>query len=415
MTNLYSYYFQVTFIAAIVINHMTEVYLARRQQAVLRNNLAEVPAEFKNHLTLEEHQKAMRYAGAKLNFAQLHLIWEAAVLFYWFPFRGIEKLMFALPDWGLHREVLLLVLFMLAGSLINLPWSLYSTFVLEEKFGFNRTTWKIYLIDRMKGAVLGAVIGLPLLYALIYLFQKSGSLWWMWSFIFLTGFQFILVWLYPTYIAPLFNKFRPLEENGIREDIEGLVTKAGFQASGVFVMDASKRSSHGNAYFTGFGKSKRVVFFDTLLTELERGEVLAILAHELGHLKLKHIPKSLALSLVLSFAGFWIMGQLAPQEWFYRGHFIRHVSPGVLLLIFTQAIPLYTFWFSPFGSWLSRKREFEADAYAAKETKASNLISGLLRLYKQNASPVVTDTLYSNFYHSHPPALERIKKLQSLE
>jgi STE24 endopeptidase len=193
------------------------------------------------------------------------------------------------------------------------------------------------------------------------------------------------------------------------------VTNAGFNAKEVFVMDASRRSAHGNAYFTGFGKNKRVVFFDTLLKQLDNPEILAILAHELGHMKLKHIPKSMVTSVLLSFAGFWLMGKVANQEWFFHGHFIRHTSPGILLLLFTQALPLYTFWFSPIGTWISRKREFEADAYAAKESRPENLIQGLLKLYQQNASPVVTDKIYSGFYHSHPPALERIRRLESLK
>ena len=415
MTYLYSYYFQVTFIALIIVNHFTEIYLARRQQATLRRHESEVPSEFTAHLTLGDHQKAIKYANARLNLSQFHLIWDAGLMFFWFPFRGAEKLYLALPFEGMTKEVTFLIAFTAIQSVFNLPWSVYSTFILEEKFGFNRSTPKVFIMDRLKGILLGFAIGVPLLYVLFWLFSKSGSAWWLWSFIFFTAFQFILIWLYPTFIAPLFNKFSPLEESEIKTGIEKLVVNAGFEAQGVFVMDASRRSSHGNAYFTGFGKNKRVVFFDTLLKDLQNSEVLAILAHELGHLKLKHIPKSLALSLVLSFAGFWLMGTLAQENWFYKGSFVRIVSPGVLFLIFTQVLPLYTFWTTPIRSWMSRKKEFEADAYAAKETNGKDLISGLLRLYKQNASPVVTDSLYSSFYNSHPPALERIKRLESLE
>ncbi len=415
MTNLYSYYLQISFIVLTVINHLTEIYLAKRQQATYLKHQTEVPPEFASTINLADHQKAIRYAIAKLNFSQFHFVWDAILLFYWFPFRGLEKLYLALPDWGLHREVLLIGCFIVIQSFLNLPWSIYSTFILEEKFGFNRTTPKIFITDRVKGLVLGGAIGLPLLYALIYLFQKTGPTWWLWSFFFFTAFQFILIWLYPTYIAPLFNKFHALEEGDIKHDIENLVVKAGFSASGIFVMDASTRSSHGNAYFTGFGKNKRVVFFDTLLKDLSKKEILAILAHELGHLKLKHIPKSLVFSLILSFAGFFLMGMVAETSWFYRGHFVRVSSPALLFMIFTQALPLYTFWFSPIGSWISRKKEFEADAYAAQETNSLDLISGLLQLYKQNAAPVVTDSIYSGFYHSHPPALQRIQRLELLE
>ena len=231
----------------------------------------------------------------------------------------------------------------------------------------------------------------------------------------MTLFQFFLLWIFPTVIAPLFNKFQPLEGEELKQGIETLVGRAGFKAKEVFIMDASKRSSHGNAYFTGLGKNKRVVFFDTLLKQLENSEILAILAHELGHMKLKHIPKSMLFSLVVSFASFWLMGTLANKDWFYNGHFVRATTPGVLILLFTQALPLYSFWFSPISSWISRRREFEADAYAAKETAPGDLIRGLLKLYQHNASPVVTDKIYSGFYHSHPPALERIKKLESFK
>jgi STE24 endopeptidase len=263
--------------------------------------------------------------------------------------------------------------------------------------------------------VLGAAIGLPLIYGLIFLYQSVGEAWWVVSFLVLTLFQFFLLWIYPSVIAPLFNKFKPLESEDLKKGISDLVLAAGFEAQGVFVMDASKRSSHGNAYFTGFGKNKRVVFFDTLLKQLTHKEILAILAHELGHLKLKHIPKSLISSLILSFLGFALMGYWAKSEWFYQGHFIRYASPAILFLLFTQAIPLYTFWSTPLTSWISRKREFEADAYAAEQTNAEDLVTGLLKLYQHNASPVVTDKVYSQFYHSHPPALERIQRLRSLK
>lgn len=413
MENLYTYYTQVLFLSLIVINHLTEIYLARRQVTTLSKNQNSVPSEFQSFLILGDHQRAINYAKSRLNLSQVRLIFDAVLMFYWFPFRGAEKLYMVTAGEGIHREVLFLVLFTVIQGLLSLPFSVYSTFVLEERYGFNRSTAKLFIIDRLKGIVLGALLGVPLLYGVLALYLKAGKWWWLVSFVFVTLFQLILVWLYPTVIAPLFNKFKPLTEEELKHGIEKLVTNAGFEAKEVFVMDASKRSSHGNAYFTGFGKSKRVVFFDTLLEGLSIKEVLAILAHELGHMKLKHIPKSLVTSLVLSFAGFWLMGQLATQNWFYAGHFVRVMSPGVLLFLFTQALSIYTFWFGPVFSWISRKREFEADHYAAQETDPADLISGLLKLYKENASPVVTDKIYSGFYHSHPPALERIKKLES--
>jgi STE24 endopeptidase len=414
MDNLFSYYTQVLFIALIVVNHLFEIYLSRRQVATLRNNRCEVPLEFKAFLSIEDHQKAIDYGSARLRFGQVKLIWGAVLLFYWFPFRGAEKLYLSIPFVNVHREVGFLIIFLFIQLLLNLPWSMYSTFVLEERFGFNRTTMKIFFVDRFKGLLLSTLIGIPLLYILFFVFDSSGSIWWLVSFIVVTAFQLFLVWIYPTLIAPLFNKFHPLETVELKERIQELVSRAGFKAREIFVMDASKRSSHGNAYFTGLGKNKRVVFFDTLLKDLELREILSILAHELGHMKLKHIPKSLITSLIISFAGFWLMGRLSNEQWFYSGHYVRAFSPGILFFIFIQALPVYTFWFSPIGSWISRKREFEADGYAAQETQAEDLVSGLLKLYQRNASPVVTDSLYSGFYHSHPPALERIKKLRSL-
>ena len=415
MESLKIYYLQIIFLTLIIINHLFEIYLTRRQLTTFQKELAEVPQEFGNYLSLADHQKAITYSSAKLRLGTLHLIFDAALLLYWFPFRGLENLYLSIPFMDIHKEVFFLAAFSGIGFLLNLPWSVYTTFVLEEGFGFNRSTPKLFILDRLKGFTLGAIIGIPLLYALIGIYLSLGTWWWIAAFLLLTLVQFLLVWIYPTWIAPLFNKFKPLEGEELKTGIEKLVNSAGFAAQGVFVMDASRRSSHGNAYFTGFGKNKRVVFFDTLLSGLTTNEVLAILAHELGHLKLKHIPKSLVLSLVLSFLGFGLMGLLSNETWFYSGHFLRIVSPGALFLLFSQALPLYTFWFSPLLSILSRKREFEADAYAAKETKGSDLVHGLLKLYQQNSSPVVTDKVYSFFYHSHPPALERIKKLQSLE
>lgn len=415
MNSLFTYYTQVIFLCFVIFNHLFEIYLSRRQVTTLHQHRGSVPEEFKNFLSLEDHQKAVNYATAKLKFGQKQLVWDVIVLFAWFPMKGAEKLYLAMPSTGMHKEVLFLFCLFAVQGLISLPWALYSTFVLEERFGFNKTTPKLFFIDRLKGIVLGALIGVPLLYGILFIFNSTGKWWWLVSFIFMTAFQFTLVWLYPTVIAPLFNKFKPLEGEELKNGIENLVTRAGFHAKEVFVMDASKRSSHGNAYFTGFGKNKRVVFFDTLLKDLANNEILAILAHELGHMKLKHIPKSLITSLVLSFFGFWLMGRLSTESWFYGGHFIRVISPGVLFLIFLQAIPVYTFWFGPISTYISRKREFEADAYAAGETNPEFLISGLLKLYQQNASPVVTDKIYSGFYHSHPPALERIKKLESFK
>lgn len=415
MQSLYSYYTQILFIVLIVVNHLFEVYLSRRELETLHRERNSVPNEFKDFITSTDHQSAINYAREKLSLGQIRLVLDAALLFYWFPMRGAEKLFLAIPSTGMNKDVLFLLAFSLIQMLIFLPISIYSTFVLEERHGFNRQTPKLFIIDRIKGLILSSLIGIPLLYGILFLYQRAGSLWWFWSFLAVTLFQFTLLWIYPKFIAPIFNKFSPLADPELKDGIEKLVQSAGFNAQEVFVMDASKRSSHGNAYFTGFGKNKRVVFFDTLLKDLNTKEILAILAHELGHMKLKHIPKSMITSIILSFVGFYLMGVLSQANWFYTGHFIKAMSPGVLLLLFMQALPLYTFWLGPIGSWISRKREFEADAYAAKETDPDDLISGLLKLYQQNKSPVVTDKVYSGFYHSHPPALQRVRRLKSLK
>jgi len=246
------------------------------------------------------------------------------------------------------------------------------------------------------------------------LYQEARDWWWILSFVLLTIFQISIIWIYPAFIAPLFNKFTSLENEDLKIKINELIESTNFKSQGIFVMDASRRSSHGNAYFTGFGKNKRIVFFDTLLKYLSNDEIRAILAHELGHMKLKHIIKSMVFSIIVSFAGFALIGYLANAPWFYSGHFIKITSPGVLLLLFTQVIPIYTFFFNPISSWVSRKREFEADAFAAEKTNGEDLVNGLLKLYQQNSSPVITDRLYSLFYHSHPPAEERVSALRQL-
>jgi STE24 endopeptidase len=415
MTNLFSYYTQVLFLVFIVINHLLEIYLIRRQLKTYEKNSQLVPAEFSGHIDLSAHQKALSYSTSKLNLSQLRLIFDASLLIYWFPLRGAEKLYLSLPGIDAHKEVLFLLSFSLIQGLLHLPWSIYSTFVIEAKYGMNNTSLKLFFVDRLKGLILSALLGVPLLYGLILSYQSLGQWWWVISFLVVTLFQLFLLWLYPILIAPLFNKFKPLDVEDLKKGIQDLALQAGLLAREVFVMDASRRSSHGNAYFTGLGKNKRVVFFDTLLQKLTHGEILAILAHELGHMKHKHIPKMLLTSIIISFGSFYLMGKLANENWFYYGHFLKIVSPGALLLIFSQAISLYTFWFNPFSSWISRKREFEADAYAAKACDPENLVSGLLKLYEQNASPVVSDSWYSHFYHSHPPALERIKRLRSFK
>ncbi len=411
--HLISYYLQILFFIFIFFNTFVESLLSFRQINILKKT-PQVPDKFSQKISLEEHQKSIHYSISKLNFGFFHLLWKTALMLYWFPFKGAEKLYLATSIEGIWKEITFLMIFILLNFLLEIPWSLYSTFKIEEKFNFNKTTLSLFVKDKFKILFLTIIFTVPLLYLLFYLFEMSGTNWWLYSFMALMSFQFFVIWIFPTYISPLFNKFSPFEDHSLKEKISNLLKSQNLNLADIFIMDASKRSSHGNAYFTGLGKNKRIVFYDTLLTDLTHDEILAILAHEIGHLKLKHILKSLLTSTLFSLIGFYLLGLIATKNWFYQGHFFNVSSSGILFLIFAQISSQYLFIFTPIGSWFSRKREFEADAFAANITDAKNLVSGLIKLYKQNSSPVVSDKFYSLFYYSHPPAKERIEKLESL-
>lgn len=400
--------------ALILVNHLIEIFLHQKQLQCLKKSFNEVPMKFKESISLEDHRKSILYSKDKLIYHQFQLVWKAALLVYWFPLKGADSLFSALPLAGLHKDVFFILIFFLINAMINIPWKIYFIFVIEKKHGFNKTTPKLFFQDMIKGGLLSLLFSIPLFYSLFYLYQKSPQWWWLFGFFFISLFQLFVILIYPSFIAPLFNKFTPLEKSDLHQKISELLKRAQFTAKDIFVMDASRRSRHGNAYFTGLSKSKRIVFFDTLLEKLNHQEILAILAHELGHMKRKHITKSLVLSFVMMFCGFFIMGKIAPEDWFYQGHFMTHTSPGVLFLLFMEMTPLYFFWLSPLSSWLSRKNEFEADEYAATETSSKDLISGLLKLYVQNSASVVHDKLFSRFYFSHPPAEERIDHLEEV-
>jgi len=412
-TNIISYYLQILFFIVILFNTCIECILSFRQIKILKNN-PNVPNDFAQKIAPEEHQKSLEYSISKLNYGLFHLIWRASLLFYWFPFKGAEKLYLTISFQGIWKEIIFLTSFIIINFLIEIPWSLYFNFKIEEQFKFNKTTPSLFFKDKFKILLLSISITIPLLYLLFYLFEMSGTNWWLYSFFAITLFQFFIIWIFPTYISPLFNKFSPLEDVTLKEKISELLKSQNLNLSDIFVMDASKRSSHGNAYFTGFGKTKRIVFYDTLLNDLTHQEILAILAHEIGHMKLKHILKSLIFSTVFSFFAFLLIGWIATKSWFYHGHFFNVSSSGILFLIFMQISSQYLFIFTPLSSWFSRKREFEADAFAANLTDAKDLISGLIKLYKQNSSPIISDKFYSLFYFSHPPAKERIEHLESL-
>jgi len=323
-----------------------------------------------------------------------------------------------LMDWlgtGLWQQIALLGGFFAIGALLEWPLAWYRTFRLEQRFGFNRMTLGLWLSDGAKGAVVGALIGLPIAAVVVWLMQAAGELWWWWAWLVWVAFNLLLLVLYPTVIAPLFNKFEPLQDETLKQRIEALMQRCGFSAQGLFVMDGSKRSAHANAYFTGFGPAKRVVFFDTLLKQLSPGEIDAVLAHELGHFKHKHIAKRMLTLFGLSLVGFALLGWLSGQVWFYTGLGVHpnvsSANSALALLLFASVMPLVTFFITPLSSLVSRKHEFEADAFAMQHADGRELASALLKLYKDNASTLTPDPLFVKFYYSHPPASERLARM----
>jgi STE24 endopeptidase len=413
--------FTALFAATLVVGLVLKFWLATRQIRHVTQHRAAVPTAFAERITLAAHQKAADYTIAKARLGILELAFGAAVLLCWTLLGGLDLLNQALLAWlgaGLTQQLALLVSFVVIGGVIDLPFSLYGTFVLEEKFGFNKMTFKLWLMDGIKGVFIGALIGLPIAALILWLMGAAGDLWWLWAWCVWMGFNLLLLLIYPTFIAPLFNKFEPLQDESLKEHVTKLMNRCGFTAKGLFVMDGSKRSAHANAYFTGFGASKRVVFFDTLLNSLTPSEVDAVLAHELGHFKHKHIIKRIVSMFAMSLAGFALLGFLSNQIWFYLGLGVRPITADVqgansalALLLFMIAIPVFTVFIAPLMAQISRKHEFEADAYAVSQTQAHDLKNALLKLYEDNASTLTPDPLYVKFYYSHPPASERLARM----
>ena len=397
---------------------LTRLWLAGRQMRHVAQHRASVPAAFAERIGLAAHQKAADYTIAKTRLGLLEGSFGAALLIGWTLLGGLNALNLALLAWlgpGLLQQVALLAAFTALGALLELPLSWYRTFVLEQKHGFNRMTLRLWLTDGLKGTLVGAAIGLPVVALLLWLMQAAGPLWWLWAWALWMAFNLLLLVLYPSLIAPLFNRFEPLQDPALKARIETLLARCGFKAQGLFVMDGSKRSAHANAYFTGFGPAKRVVFFDTLLQQLAPGEIDAVLAHELGHYKRRHILKRIVLMAVLSLGALALLGWLAQQVWFYTG---LGVTPNLMqpngalaLILFLLVTPLVGFFASPWMSALSRRQEFEADAFAAAHADPRDLASALLKLYQDNASTLTPDPLYVRFYYSHPPASERLARL----
>ena len=405
----------------LLLTTLARLWLARRHLAHIAAHRTEVPQAFHEKIDLTAHQKAADYTSAKTRFSMLGMLFDAAVLLAFTLGGGIQWI----TDTCLHtfstpitQGMAVIVSVMLFSSLLEMPFGLYRTFVIEARYGFNKMTLVLYLADALKGMLLGAALGLPLLFGVLWLMERMGDNWWLYVWGVWVAFNLLLLFIYPTFIAPLFNKFQPLQDEALKARIEALLGKCGFTASGLFVMDGSKRSTHGNAYFTGFGKTKRIVFFYTLLERLTPGEIEAVLAHELGHFKRRHVVKRIVFTFALSLGFLWLLAQLMQASWFYQGLGVAMTSTtldtALALLLFFLALPVFSFLLHPLMSAYSRKHEFEADAYAAQHTDFRDLASALVKMYQDNAATLTPDPLYSTFYDSHPPAPVRIAHLQTL-
>jgi STE24 endopeptidase len=413
----------LAFAASLVASLLVRAWLAARQARHVLAHRDAVPAQFRATVDLAAHRKAADYTLAKIRFGQAQMVFAAIVLLGWTLFGGLDVLNTIVRDtvglrWnGLAYEVTLVAAFVAIGGLLELPFGLYSTFGLEARFGFNRMTWRLWLVDALKGLLLSIVIGVPLLTVVLWIMAASGPLWWLWAWATWALFNLIALVLVPTVIAPLFNRFEPLADASLEARIRALMGRAGFAAKGLFVMDGSRRSAHANAYFTGFGAARRVVFFDTLLARLAPAEVEAVLAHELAHFKLGHITRRIAVMFAASLALFAAFGWLASRTWFYAGLGVRpflDAPDGALaLLLLVMVAPVFGFFVAPLFASLSRRHEFEADAWAAAQACGAALASALLKLHEDNASTLTPDPVYARFYYSHPPAVERLAALTS--
>jgi STE24 endopeptidase len=412
------------FAAAIVVSFVLKTWLALRQMRHVAAHRGTVPEAFVGTVSLEAHHKAADYTLARGRFGLINLAFGTAVLLAWTLLGGLD----ALNGWvrdavqprfgSMAYQLALLAAVAAIGSVVEMPLDAWNTFRIEQRFGFNRMTWNLYLQDALKGALVGALIGLPLAALVLWIMGAAGSWWWLWAWVAWTGFQLLMLLIYPTVIAPLFNKFSPLPDASLAERVSALMARCGFRAKGLFVMDGSKRSAHSNAYFTGLGSAKRVVFFDTLLTRLSPAEVEAVLAHELGHFKLKHVPKRMIGMFAASLAALALLGWLAQQQWFYTGLGMTPNIGGVpndalALMLLMFALPPLAFLVTPFAAALSRKHEFEADAYASAQANGQDLANALVKLHEDNAGTLTPDPLYARFYYSHPPAAERLAALKT--
>jgi len=405
----------ITFITLLIATTLIRIWLGRRHIAHMQKHRNEVPEAFTGNISLDAHRKAADYSSDKTRLIITEASAQAVLLALLTVGGGLQWIddiwRHFLTDQEIIRGALVICTAMIVSSLVDIPLEYYKTFIVDEKYGFNKMTRSMFFSDLVKHSIVGVALGAPILFAALWLMQGAGQYWWLYLWIVWSVFNLIMLAVYPTFIAPLFNKFSPLKDEALKQRIEALLAKCGFKSQGLFVMDGSARSSHGNAYFTGFGSSKRVVFFDTLLDRLNADEIEAVLAHELGHFKHHHVIKRIALMFLVSFLGLALLGWLINQPWFYAGLGITEMSNYMALMLFLLVSPVFLFLLRPVMANYSRKNEFEADEYAARHADAKHLIEALVKLYRDNASTLTPDPLHSAFYDSHPPASIRISKL----
>ena len=408
--------FTIIFLIALIISSSIQFWLAKRHADYVAAHRAAVPDAFKDKVPLAAHQKAADYTLEKVKLGNIDGILSIVVLLLLTLGGGINA---SFDYWAtfftspLIAGVAATASIFLLLTVIEIPTSIYQTFVIEEKFGFNKSTVNQFIKDQFMHLGLGAAIGLPLLALILWIMDNVGPLWWLWAWAIIMSFSLLMSWLYPTVIAPLFNKFTAMEDGSLKDRIQGLLTRCGFNSQGIFIMDGSKRSGHGNAYFTGLGNNKRIVFFDNLVNSLEDEELEAVLAHELGHFKCKHVIKMLIATAIMSLISLAILGWLINESWFYTGLGVQQPSHAAALLLFLMVSSSFTFFMQPISAYFQRQFEFEADDFAANNAKASKMISGLVKLYEENANTLTPDPLYSAFHYSHPPAAIRIAHLET--
>lgn len=407
--------FAVVFLVALALATAIKLWLGARHVAHIQRHRDRVPAEFAQDVSPEAHRHAADYSCAKTRLALVTIAFDCALILVMTFGGGLQWLSDIAAGWfapGVARGVALAVLLGVVMTLADIPFSCYRTFVIEQRFGFNKMTPLLYVIDTLKHAALAAALGVPLIACVLWVMEQAGAAWWLYAWLVWVAFNLFILAVYPTWIAPIFNKFLPLDDPQLKARIERLLEKCGFRVQALMVMDGSRRSSHGNAYFTGFGKTKRIVFFDTLLARLAPGEIEAVLAHELGHFKLKHVVKRIVWIFAASLAFLWLLAQLMDQPWFYSALNVQSPSTAMALILAFIVVPQFLFLLQPVTSFYSRKHEFEADQYAVEHAVAGDLISALVKLYKDNAATLTPDPLHSAFYDSHPPATLRIARLK---